>query len=69
MALGDGLAGRRILIVEDELLIADELATIFNDGGAEVMGPAMTVTEAIELINATDRLEHDHGRLNLGLPF
>ena len=34
------LAGRRILIVEDEALLALDLAMSFEDAGAEVVGPA-----------------------------
>lgn len=46
------LAGRRILIVEDEYLIAMDLALELGDLGAEVVGPAGSVDEALELIEA-----------------
>jgi len=50
------LHGRRILIVEDEPLIALELATILEAAGAEVVGPAGTSEEALRFIeeNALD---------------
>jgi hypothetical protein len=33
------LAGRRILIVEDEYFLADDLKQILNQRSAEVLGP------------------------------
>jgi len=53
---GDGtnektLHGRRILIVEDEPLIALELATILQGVGAVVVGPAGTPEEALRFID------------------
>ena len=43
----------RILIVEDEALIAMMLADSLEDGGHEVMGPAATMTEALALCEGT----------------
>ena len=37
---------RLILVVEDEVLIALELAAILDDDGYRVLGPAPTVTAA-----------------------
>jgi DNA-binding response OmpR family regulator len=42
----------RILIVEDEALIAMELADSLEDGGHEVVGPAATMAEALALCEA-----------------
>jgi len=44
------LHGRRILVVEDEPLIALELATILEAAGAEVVGPGDTSEEAVHFI-------------------
>jgi len=44
------LAGRRILVVEDEPLVALELATILREAGAEVLGPAATPEEVLACI-------------------
>jgi CheY-like chemotaxis protein len=42
---GTGLDGRRILIVEDEVLIAEDLADYFSRLGCEVLGPAGTLAD------------------------
>ena len=42
----------RILIVEDEALIAMVLADSLEDGGHEVVGPAATMAEALALCEA-----------------
>jgi two-component system, response regulator PdtaR len=42
----------RILIVEDEALIAMLLADVLEDGGHEVLGPVATATEALALCEA-----------------
>lgn len=41
------LEGARILVVEDEALVGFELETILGDAGAEVIGPAITLDEAL----------------------
>jgi DNA-binding NtrC family response regulator len=43
---GKDLRGARILIVEDEYYIADDMAAALRDRGAEVLGPAGTLEEA-----------------------
>jgi CheY-like chemotaxis protein len=48
----NGLAGKRLLVVEDEYLIAADLAATLEEAGAEVVGPAGTVTDALELIQS-----------------
>ena len=48
----DALAGRRILIVEDESLVAMLLETILEDLGCETVGPAGTVTEGATLLSS-----------------
>ena len=44
-----GLTGRRILIVEDEFLIAAMLEDMLVDLGAVVVGPAATVAKGLDL--------------------
>lgn len=50
----DDLAGRRILIVEDESLVAILLETILEDLECEPVGPAGTVDEGLELASNAD---------------
>ena len=44
--LMDDLAGGRILVAEDEILIALDLSSMLTDAGAEVVGPATTLRSA-----------------------
>jgi CheY-like chemotaxis protein len=46
-------AGRRLLIVEDELLIALELQRIVEQLGGTVVGPAGSVEGALQLLSET----------------
>jgi DNA-binding response OmpR family regulator len=43
------LSGRRVLVVEDEFLIASYLADVLREFGAEIVGPAATLQEALLL--------------------
>ncbi|WP_159348669.1 PAS domain S-box protein [Roseomonas harenae] len=43
------LTGRRVLLVEDELLVAMETEEALRDLGCEVLGPAATIEEALRL--------------------
>jgi DNA-binding NtrC family response regulator len=45
------LTGRRILVVEDEALIALDLQELLDQCGAKVIGPAVSVSQALEAIN------------------
>lgn len=47
------LAGKRVLIIEDEPLVALELTTILGDAGLNVAGLAATADEAMAAIAAT----------------
>jgi CheY-like chemotaxis protein len=47
--MNSGLDGRRILIVEDESLVAMLLETILEDMGCQALGPASTVEAGLEL--------------------
>jgi response regulator RpfG family c-di-GMP phosphodiesterase len=51
------LEGWRILVVEDEYLIADDMRDALQDCGAEVLGPVANVDAAASLI-AAERLIH-----------
>jgi CheY-like chemotaxis protein len=44
-----GLKGRRVLVVEDDWFIADAMASLLEAEGADVFGPAATVTEGAAL--------------------
>jgi CheY-like chemotaxis protein len=46
------LRGRRVLIVEDEVLIAMELESLFRAEGCEVLGPVNSVARALGLIES-----------------
>lgn len=51
------LRGRRLLVVEDEYLIASDLTQELEGGGAEVIGPAATVEEALQLTASEARID------------
>ncbi len=46
------LAGRRILVIEDEPLLALEIAGTLAAAGIEVLGPAGTIEEALRLVES-----------------
>ncbi len=50
------LAGR-VLVAEDEYVIAEEVAAVLAGAGAEVLGPVATVAEALRLAAAEGRLD------------
>jgi ActR/RegA family two-component response regulator len=53
----DGLRGRRLLIVEDEYMIATDLARALQDRGADVIGPAASIEHALQLLDAEHRID------------
>jgi DNA-binding NtrC family response regulator len=53
---GEVLRGRRVLIVEDELLVAMELESLLEEQGCAVVGPAATVARALALLDG-ERLD------------
>jgi CheY-like chemotaxis protein len=53
----DGLEGRRLLVVEDEYFLAEDLARRIERAGARVVGPVGTVDDALDLIEGTQRLD------------
>ena len=46
------LSGRRVLVVEDEALVAMLVEDALLDAGAEVIGPVATVAEALTLLKS-----------------
>lgn len=54
------LKGRRILVVEDESLVAMLLETILEDMGCETIGPISNVAEAVRLVDGGEDM---HGAL------
>jgi DNA-binding NtrC family response regulator len=58
------LRGRRVMIVEDELLVAMELESLLEDQGCAVVGPAPTVDRALALL---DREQPDAAILDVNL--
>jgi CheY-like chemotaxis protein len=45
-----GLEGRRVLIVEDEALVAMLLETMIEDMGCRPVGPVGTIDEALDVV-------------------
>jgi DNA-binding NtrC family response regulator len=60
----DVLRGRRVMIVEDELLVAMELESLLEEQGCAVLGPAPTVDRALALL---DRERPDAAILDVNL--
>jgi DNA-binding response OmpR family regulator len=58
------LAGRRILVVEDDPIIAMDLKTILEDAGAVVTGPAGDLATALRL---AEQHAHDAAVLDVRL--
>lgn len=50
---GPRLAGKRLLVVEDEPLLALDIETSLEDFGAEIAGSARSPEEALSIINGT----------------
>ena len=48
------LSGERVFVAEDECLIAMDWADMFETAGANVIGPASTVAEALKLLGSQE---------------
>lgn len=59
------LNGCNILVVEDEFLIAEDVAAILREAGADVIGPAASLPEGMRLAAHSDRI--DAAVLNIDL--
>jgi DNA-binding response OmpR family regulator len=51
------LAGRRVLVVEDEYFLADDVVRGLKANGAEVIGPVGGIDDALDLIDETEQLD------------
>jgi CheY-like chemotaxis protein len=51
------LSGRRVLVVEDEYFLADDLSRALTQLGAEVIGPVPTRKEALALLAAAGKVD------------
>lgn len=51
------LAGRRILLVEDDYLLANALGSLLCDRGVQLLGPCGTVDDALRLLRSSDALD------------
>lgn len=55
--MSQALAGRRVLVVEDESLVAMLLETILEDMGCTPVGPASTVEEGLAMAEDPEPLD------------
>lgn len=55
--MSQAFAGRRVLVVEDESLVAMLLETILEDMGCVPVGPAATVDEGLELAGGDEPID------------
>ena len=62
----DALTGRRVLIVEDESLVAMLLETILEDMGCEPVGPASNLDDGLALAQDDGRLDAALLDVNVG---
>lgn len=51
------LAGRRVLVLEDEYFIADDLVRLLDQAGATVVGPFASVEAALTAVNEAGALD------------
>ena len=52
-----GLEGRRVLVIEDEYFIADDISRALTKLGAEVVGPAPDLEHATALLSSGERID------------
>jgi CheY-like chemotaxis protein len=53
----EGCAGRQILIVEDNFLVATAIAQMLETRGFEIIGPVGTVRDALALVKNCERID------------
>jgi len=61
------LSGRHILVVEDEYMIATDLAQSLEDLGVSVLGPAASVSDALALVAREGPVDAAVLDINLGV--
>jgi DNA-binding LytR/AlgR family response regulator len=66
MALRGALAGRKVLVVEDNFLIAEHVRSVLLREGCEVLGPAARVAQALTLVRTAEALDGGLLDINLG---
>jgi CheY-like chemotaxis protein len=57
MTNGISLQGKRILLVEDEYVLAMDMQRVFAERGALVLGPVASVDDALDLIEAGEQID------------
>jgi CheY-like chemotaxis protein len=60
------LKGRRILVVEDNVLIAEHIRGLLSDTGCRVVGPAPRLSDGLALVRDSDALDGAVLDINLG---
>lgn len=53
-AMSDSLSGPRVLLVEDDTLIAMDIAYTLRSRGFTIVGPCQTVAQSLALLHVTD---------------
>jgi CheY-like chemotaxis protein len=51
------LTDQHVLVVEDEYFIAEDIARTLRESGADVLGPAGHIEQAIELVTSGKRID------------
>lgn len=51
------IEGLRLLLVEDQYLLALQLADVLEDAGVQVLGPVACVADALELIDKAPEID------------
>ena len=51
------LPGSRVLVVEDNYMVAQGIAEALSDAGADVLGPVPSVDDALRLVAAEGRID------------
>ena len=54
---GERLAGRRIIVVEDEALLAMDMQFALEDEGADVIGPALSLEQALDAVSRNAEID------------